>query len=137
MLDIIRDVVFQPFETFVVAVPTTPVQISTIFTKADYIDSFAVSVDAAAVSVFIGGSNVTIANGLEIVAGGGPINFVIRNQRQHYELQEPAVNIAEQLGCVRKEKVSLPFIVWDLSQIYLVASAASTARIAPFRSKII
>jgi hypothetical protein len=133
-----REIVFQPFNTYVLAVGVGPTQIFPAQTKADLIDSFVVSVDAgAANNVFIGGNGVTIANGLEIVAGGGPINFVIRNQNQHYELQEPAIAIAEMIGCVGQFPKAIPFIVWDLSQVYLVAAAATNVRIALFRAPFI
>jgi hypothetical protein len=140
MLPINRDIVYQPFETFVVAVQVTPTQLSSqlAFTKADLIDSFAISVDAgAANNVFIGGAGVTIANGLEIIAGGGPIEFVIENQRQHYDLQEPVIAIAETLQCAPNQPRSIPFIVWDFSQIYLIAIAITNIRVAPFRSMFI
>jgi len=133
-----RPIVYQTFTTFVVAVATTPTQISIAFTKVDLIDSFAVSVDAAAANnVFIGDQGVTINSGLEIVRGSGPINFIIRNQHQQYELQEPAIATAETLICGPIAPRAIPFIVWDLSQIYLVAAAATNVRIAPFRSMFI
>jgi hypothetical protein len=133
-----RPIVVQHFTTFVLAVGTVATQISVAFTKVDLIDSFAISLDAgAANNVFIGDQGVTVNSGLEIVAGGGPINFVIRNQRQHYELQEPAIAAAETLQCQPITPRAIPFVVWDLSQVYLVAAAATNVRIAPFRSMFI
>jgi hypothetical protein len=138
MLDVNRQVVYQNFETFTVAVQVTPTQISTSFTKSDYIDSFYVSVDAAAANnVFIGGASVTIANGIEIVAGGGPLKFLINNQNEHYELLAPLIAISEMLGCQPVQPISIPFVLWDFTQIYLVAAAITTVRIAPFRSMFI
>jgi len=137
MQQVIRDIVTQPFETFNLSVQITPTQIATVlsFTKQDLIDSFVISVDAAAANnVFIGGSGVTITNGLEIVAGAGPVQFIIENQRQHYELQEPVIAIAETLQCNPNQPRQIPFIVWDFSQIYLIAVAITNVRIAPFRS---
>lgn len=130
-----RTIAYQNFETFVLAVGTTPTPLSSLFTKADLIDSFTVSVDAAAANnVFIGGQAVTVDNGLEIVRGAGPVSFEIVNQNQHYEIQSPVIAIAEALNCRPLEPVSIPFIVWDLSQIYMVAAAATNVRVAPFRS---
>lgn len=137
-MQINRDnVVYQPFETYSLAVQTTPTQLSTAlsFTKADLITTIVLSVDAgAANNVFIGGIGVTITTGLEIVRGAGPLEFVIENQNQHYELQEPALAIAETLQCSPNEPRQIPFIIWDLSQIYLIAAAVTNVRIAPFRS---
>lgn len=131
-------IVYQPFENFAINVQTTPTQISTSFTKVDLIDSFAVSVDAgAANNIFIGGPGVTILNGAEIVRGSGPVNFVIRNQPQQYELQEPLLQMAEMMGCQPLQPRVIPYVVWDLSQIYLVAAAVTVARILPFRSVFI
>ena len=137
-MQVIRDVVYQPFDTFVLAVQVTPTQIFPIQTKADLIDSFVVSVDAGvANNVFIGGNGVTVATGLEIVRGGGPVNFLIRQQQQHYELQEPAIAIAEMIGCEKRHPYAIPFIIWDLSQIYLIAAAITNVRIALFRAPFI
>lgn len=140
MLQVNREIATQAFETFELAVQVTPTQIATVlsFTKQDLIDSFVVSVDAgAANNVFIGGPGVTITNGLEIVAGAGPILFEIVNQDQHYELQEPVIAIAEILQCAPNPPRQIPFIVWDFSQIYLIAIAITNVRIAPFRSVFI
>lgn len=136
--NIVRQIVPQPFTTFILAVGTVATAISTVFTKADLIDSFCVSLDAgAANNVFIGDQGVTVNSGLEIVAGGGPVNFLIRNQFQQYEIQGPLLDAVETLQCQQKEALSLPYIVWDLSQIYMVAAAATNVRIAPFRSQFI
>lgn len=135
-----RQIAYQPFETFNLAVQVTPTQLATVlaFTKADLIDSFVLSLDAgAANNVFIGGAGVTVTNGLEIVAGAGPLLFKIENQNQHYELQEPVIAIAETLQCLPNQPRQIPFIVWDFSQIYLIAAAITNIRVAPFRSVFI
>jgi hypothetical protein len=133
-----RGIVYQPFDQFAITVGVTPTPISTIFTKSDLIDSFIVSVDAgAANNIFIGNQGVTVNTGIEIVAGGGGVNFIIENQNQHYEIQDPVIQIAEMLKCNNVDQIDIPFIVWDLSQIYLVAIANTTARIIPFRSQFI
>jgi len=135
MQQINRPIVYQTFETFTVSVQVTPTQLSTAFTKVDLIDSFVISVDAgAANNIFIGGPGVTVTNGLEIVAGGGPVKFTIINQNQHYELQEPVIAITETLQCSPVQPRAIPFVVWDFSQLYVIAVAITAARIAPFRS---
>ncbi len=137
MQQVVRDIVTQTFETFALAVQVTPTQLSTAlaFTKADLIDSFVVSLDAgAANNVFIGGPGVSVTNGIEIVAGAGPVEFVIENQWQQYELQEPIIAIAETLQCNTNPSRSIPFVIWDFAQIYLIAAAITNVRVAPFRS---
>jgi hypothetical protein len=138
MDQIIRDIVVQPFETFNIAVQVTPTQLTTKFTKVDLITSFILSVDqGAANNVFMGGGGVSVTNGIEIVAGGGPIEFFINNQKQHYELQEPVISITEILQCAPKQPRSIPIVVWDLSQIYLIAAAITNVRVAPIRAVFI
>ncbi|MCI0618942.1 hypothetical protein L0244_38710 [bacterium] len=135
---VVRSILYQPFTTFVIAVAVTPTPIFPQQTKTDMIDSFVLSLDAAAANnVFIGDQGVTIASGLEIVAGGGPLNFVIRNQPMHYEVMYPTLEIAKTLQCQDTQGYGVPFVVWDLSQIYLVAAAATNIRCTPFRSQFI
>ena len=140
MFQVNREIVFQPFESYSVNVLTTPTQLndSVKLTKMDLIDSFVLSVDSgAANNIFIGGPSVTVTNGIEIVRGAGPVLFLIKNQEQQYELQEPAVAIAETLQCTPNIPRALPFIVWDFSQLYVIAIANTNARIAPFRRMFI
>lgn len=139
MLSVNRPTVYQPFNTFVVSVQITPTQIFPQQTKADLIDSFTLSLDAgAANNVFIGDQGVTTANGLEIVAGGGPITFRIRNQWQQRQLQEPLIMIADTLTCpIRTQPDALPFIIWDLSQIFLVAIAITSVRGIAWRAQYV
>lgn len=140
MMQVVREIAYQPFENYALTVGVTPTPLNNAFnfTKADLIDSFALSVDSgAANNVFIGGAGVTTANGLEIVRGAGPIEFVIENQRQHYEIQEPVIAIAETLQCNRTEPRQIPWIIWDFSQIYLIAVANTVVRVIPFRSMFI
>lgn len=136
MQQIDRPIVYQTFTTFALTVGTVATQISTAFTKVDLIDSFAISLDAAAANnVFIGDIGVTVNTGLEIVRGSGPVNFIIRNQPQQYDLQEPLLIIAETMQCQGPVAPRvIPFIIWDLSQICLVAAANTQVRIAPFRA---
>lgn len=139
MQQMVRDISFQPFTTIVVPVQITPTPIVANANKADLIDSFIVSVDAAAANnVFIGDQGVTIASGIEIVRGGGPVNFRIVNQNMHYEIMSVITDIAEILGCrTPNQPKTIPFIIWDLSQVYLVAVAVTSVRVAIFRSQFI
>jgi len=41
------------------------------------------------------------------------------------------------LQCSPRQPRAIPFIVWDFSQIYLVAVAVTNVRVAPFRSMFI
>jgi hypothetical protein len=138
MEQINRPVLFQPFSSFILPVAVTPTPMVTIPNKSDLIDSFIVSVDAgAANNVFMGDGNVSVNTGIEIVAGGGPVNFVIENQDQQYELQIPLMDVARTLQCQTQQPFAVPFIVWDCAQIYFVAAAATNIRIMLFRSQFV
>jgi len=132
-----RPIVFQPFETFNITVAITPTPLSATFTKADLIDSFAISLDAAAANnIFLGGTGVTVNNGLEIVRGGGPVLIRIINQHVQYDIHSVIDPLAEQ-NCNLISVSPIPYIIWDLTQICLVAAAPTNARIAPFRSMFV
>lgn len=136
---IIRDIVFQDFNTFALTVLTTPTPISSVFTKTDLIDSFVVSVPVtAANNVFIGNGAVSTTTGLEIVAGGGPVNFLIKNQNIQYDIHSVVDPAASALACNQPMSVQgIPFIIWDLRQICLIAIANTVVAVAPFRSMFI
>lgn len=141
---IIRDIVFQDFNTFTLAVAITPTPISSVFTKSDLIDSFVVSVPStAANNVFAGNGSVTTTSGIEIIAGGGPLLFRIKNQNIQYDIHsalDPAASALQQVACGNTQEIpirSIPFIVWDLRQICLIAAAPTNVVIAPFRNMFI
>jgi hypothetical protein len=137
--NLVRDIAFQPFTTVVVAVQITPTPIWPVQNKADLVDSFVLSVDAgAANNVFVGDQGVTINSGIEVVRGTGPVNFIIHNQNMHYEIISYLADIAEILGCRQPNMPkTIPFIIWDLTQVYLVAAAITSVRVAIFRSQFI
>lgn len=140
MQQMIRDIVFQPFESHALLVGVTPTPISPNMTKSDLIDSFAVSVDAAAANnVFIGNAAVTVLSGLEIVAGAGPLLFRIRNQNIQYDIHSTLDPVADYIAqCAVSQQVrGIPYIIWDLTQVCLVAVAPTNVRVAPFRSMFI
>lgn len=121
-----------------VAVGTTPTPLNAVSNKSDLVYSFVVSVDAgAANNIFIGDQGVTILNGIEVVAGAGPCQFFIEDERQMYELMKPLLDLTATMQCRQQEGVAIPYIVWDLNQIYAVAAAATNIRIAPLRAQFI
>lgn len=138
MEQINRPVIFQPFSSFVLPVAITPTPMISTPNKSDLVDSFIVSLDAgAANNIFMGDGGVTLNSGIEIIAGGGPVNFLIDNQKQHYDLQLPLMDIARTLECQTSQPFAIPFVVWDCSQIYFIAIAATNVRIMMFRSQFI
>lgn len=73
---------------------------------------------AAANSVWLGDASINVAgrNGLEILPGRSR-TLSIGNERQLYELQAP---LTDGMKC---QPDGIPFIVWDVSTMYLIASA--------------
>ena len=138
MQQIVRPILSQPLITLTVAVGLTPTPIVSQGDKTSLVESFIISVDtSAANSVFLGDQGVTINSGIEIVAGAGPVNFAILNQAQQYDTQLPLIALGEMLGCIPQQPFAIPFIIWDLSQIYLVAAAPTNVRVLPFRSQFV
>jgi len=93
-------------------------------------DAFTISVPfGSANTVWLGDSSINAlsGNGLEIPVGL-PIMLSIHNERQLYEIQSPAVDAL----CVVPE--SIPFIVWNPSEIYLSAVAPVTVGIVLFQA---
>ena len=139
MQQINRPVIFQPFTSFVLALVANVAQpLVATPNKNDLIDSFIISLDAgAANNVFMGDQGVTVNSGIEIVAGGGPVNFKIDNQDQQYDLQVPLMDIARTLQCQTQQAFAIPFVVWDCSQVYLIAAANTNVRVMLFRSQFV
>ncbi len=82
-------------------------------------------------SVWIGGANVsaTLKNGQEVISGGTVV-WRIRNERQLYEIQGPIVD----KSCQVPELI--PFMAWDVSQIYLVAAVQTTIGVTLFKGSL-
>ena len=133
-----RPLLFQPIVSFSVAVGTTATPIKANGNVNELITSFAISVPStAANNVFFGDSNVTLTTGLELIAGGGPVLFKLEDVRMLYELIDPALKTSQILGCKPFDRVDVPLTVWDLSQVFLVATAATTVAIAVFKEQFI
>jgi hypothetical protein len=130
----IRPTVPQQVDNQVVAVGTAPTPLSSnpALTSA-YIDAFLICLyTTAANSVFFGNGGVTITNGVEIPPGVS-VQFAISNERELYELQTPLELAAAALTCQTVDHKLIPFVYWDLSQLFLVAAAATNVVVMPFK----
>lgn len=131
-----RPLVKQEATTFLLAVQVTPTPIAPQLGLTSMIDSFIVTVPvAAANSVFLGfDAGVTITTGLELIAGTSS-NFVIDHEgRQLYELQYPLMDIRNTGMCKNDPAEQIPLVVWDMSQVYLVAAAITNVTIGVFKA---
>lgn len=137
-MEFIRDIVYQPFDTQSLLVGITPTQILPKAAKSDLISAFVVSVPAAAANnVFIGNTGVTTTSGLEIVAGAGPCEFRIRNQNVQYDIHSLLKPVIESIPCTLTYIHNIPYIIFDLTQICLIAVAPTTVAIWPIRSQFV
>ena len=127
-----RPLVTQQFITFSVSVTTSPLPLTTTVNKEQLITSFIISNPSTGISVFIGNQGVSTTTGLEVIAGTTPVFEILQEGRQLYELQEPALDIVSGQQCRRVEAFGIPFIVWDMTQWFVVAAAATTISVALF-----
>jgi hypothetical protein len=133
-----RPLLFQPIVSRVVVVGTTPISLDPTGNINQMVSTFVVSVPTGAVNCFIGDGNVTITTGLEIIAGGGPVEFSIEDDNPMlYEILDPLIKVAEILKCGALIPFQKPRTLWDLSQVYVVASAASTIAVNIFKTQFV
>ena len=130
-----RPLIAQWGDTFSFAVTTTAQPVLPNVDKTKLINSFMVSNPVGGISVFLGFQpGVLITTGLEIPGGTLPSFPIFQEGRQLYELQGPVENIAGMLNCRDSGSDAIPFVVWDMSQVFLVASANTTVTIATFKA---
>lgn len=128
-----RNTVIQQLNQKVIAVGLTPTPLSDLALQSAYIDSFLLCLySTAANSVFFGDATVTTTNGMEIPVGV-TVQFAINNERPLYELQSPLLQVAGVAICDGVPPVDIPFVYWDLSQLFLIAAAATNVTIIPFK----
>lgn len=133
----------QTYANFSIAVKTSPTPINPSLDISSMIQSFTLCNPAVNTnSVFYGDSGVTastagnIGTGIELLTGTVQ-TFVIRQERQMYEVQDPVLLIAQKELCQVLPPYEIPFIVWKLNDFWLVANAATTISCMIFRSPFI
>ncbi len=127
-----RPLVSQQFEAFAFVVGVAALPIQPNATPQQLITTFVISNAVGAASVFLGGQGVATTTGLEIPGGTAPAFIISQEGRQMYELQSPLLDISAGLQCQTKEITAIPFKVWDLSKMFLVAGGAVTVTIMVF-----
>lgn len=110
---------FFPFSLNVLAV-ATPLASAGLQASLEslYTTILITNAAAAANSVWLGDASISVLgrNGLEILPGRSR-TLTIGNERQLYELQAP---LTDGMKC---QPDGIPFIVWDVSTVYLIAAA--------------
>lgn len=131
-----RPLVKQEFTTFSLQVQTVGTPINAAMGITTMIDSVVICVPSgAANSVFLGGDQgVTTTSGLELLAPSLSSFVIDHDGRQLYELQFPLMDLRNGAMCKMDQGDQIPFVVWDLSSMYLVAAAVTTVSIAAFKA---
>lgn len=129
-----RPHVTQQMITFPVAVPGAgqAIPISQSLDSTKLITTFGISNPAAGSSVYIGNQGVQAAGvnqGFEIPPGTAPQFRTFQEDRQLYEIQALLVTIAKALNCTNPQVERIPFICWDLTQLYLFSSNAAGSQV--------
>lgn len=137
-----RPVVRQDFTSQNLVVGTTPTPLNSDQALAQsYIDSFIIAVPStAANSVFMGNQAVTAAangGGVEIVAGAMPNFRIEQGGRMLYEILRPLLEMSAVAGCKIERPDVLPFVCWDLSTIFLIATANTNVTVMFFRNPFV
>lgn len=130
----------QTYANFTIAVKTSPTPINASIDISSMIQSFTLSNPAVNTnSVFYGDSGVTasvagtIGTGIEL-ATGTTKDFIIRQERVAYELQDPLLLVAQKELCQTLDPYNIPLIVWKLNDFWLVANVATTISCMVFRT---
>lgn len=134
-----RQFIGQQFSTFGITVPVTAIPINSSLGITSLITTIVLSVPTgAANSVFLGAdAGVTITSGLEIPPGN-PQQYRVINERELVELESPLLDmltmqICNQGGKGAAQSEVVPFIVWDVSQMYLIATANTAMTVGVFK----
>lgn len=131
-----RPLVKQEATSFSLSVAVTPTPIAPQLGLTSMIDSFIVTIPStAANSVFMGfDAGVTTTTGLELLAGTSENFRIDQGGRQLYELQFPLMDLRNDKLCKTDPLEQIPYVVWDMSQVYLVAAAITVVTIAVFKA---
>lgn len=129
-----RPVIEQTFFSASILVGTVPTPLAGSLTTTSMIDAFILSnFSTNANSVFGGDAGITTNAGVEIIKGAG-VTFRISQTRQLYEIQNPVLVSAQVALCSTMPPDSIPVIVWNPSNFYLIASAPTTIGVIFFRN---
>jgi hypothetical protein len=137
--NISRDLVTQTFRAFAVTLVGTAaaVPLDPGGSKQQLITTFVISNPAASGgSVYIGNQGVTdptgVNPGFEVQAGTAPAFKELQEGRQLYELQLILADIAKALKCTNIQLQKIPFVVFDMSQIFAFSTVNLTFTVITF-----
>lgn len=133
-----RDLIKQEATAFAFTVPVAPA--APLMPQAGltaYIDTFMITVPAtAANSIWLGfDQGVIVGSGIELLASTTTLFKIDHDGRQVYEVQNLLIPINRALcGTPVVPREEIPFVVWDMSQIFVVATLATAISFAVFKA---
>lgn len=137
-MQVTRPLVKQEFTTLAFTVPVAPA--APLMPQAGLgamIDSFVITVPStAANSIFLGSDQgVVVGSGIELLPSTTTAFKIDHDTRQLYELQNLLDHLNNGLcGTPVNPKDAIPFVVFDMSNIFVVAAAATAITFAVFKA---
>ncbi len=129
-----RPVIEQTFFSASLAVGVVATPLAQQLNLSSMVDTFIISnFSGNANSVFAGDAGIQLNSGVEIIKGAG-VTFRITQTRQLYEIQNPVLVSAGVALCQSMSPDMIPVIVWNPSNLYLIASAPTTIGVLFFRN---
>lgn len=134
-----RPLVTQQFRTFPVTLvgAAAAVPLDPNGQKQNLITTFSISNPSGGGSIFIGNAGVTAAGGanpgFEVQSGTAPAFKVIQEGRQLYELQVPLSQLLQVANCTNASLEKIPFVVFDMSQIFAFSAVNITFTVITFQ----
>jgi len=129
----------QEFGLINLTVTTTPQPLSLSLGPSSLVSTLVFSVPTGqAQGVFLGNTaGVTITTGLEIPVGN-PQEYVVINERELIELESPLLGIWAQIldwfRCrIVPQSDGVPVVVWDVTNMWVVASANTVLNVGTFK----
>lgn len=132
-----RPILKQEATAFAFTVPVAPAApLAPQWGLTALYDTFVITVPStAANSVFMGfDAGVIVGTGIELLASTTTQFKVDHDGRQLYELQNLLKRLTDYETCISQPMEFIPFVVWDMSQIYVVAAAATAITVAAFKA---
>lgn len=133
----LRPLVAQESTAFTFVVPAAPAASpAPQYSLDSMIDSFVVTVpQAAANSVFMGfNPGLIVGNGIELLASTTVAFRIHHEGRQLYEIQRLLKRLVDFQTCQISQEEQIPVVMWDMSQIYMVAAAPTTITMCVFKA---
>jgi len=136
-MQVLRPIIKQEGDAFGFTVPTAAAPLMPQSSLTALIDTFMITIPStAANSVFLGfNQGVNTTNGIELLAGTTSVFKIDHDTRQLYELQNLLTRLNQVLcGTPVTPTEAIPFVAWDMSNVFVIAAAATVISFAIFKA---